>query len=95
MRVLMVGVRFLRTQQRAFYEPVRLVPGIAEALGSFGVWGFVVFLGSFGFFVFEGLFLSVGVWCLLLASRVWGVVGACCALLESLILAQDERWRRA
>jgi hypothetical protein len=57
-----------------------------------GVWGFfeathdplvgVVFL--------LGLFsLGLG-WALL-----FGVGFACCALMESLILAQDERWRRA
>jgi hypothetical protein len=71
----------------------------ASAFSLFVVWGwgcllgwlFVRFLvgGSCGALVWSGsLFWGSG----------WvGVFGGCllCALLESLILAQDERWRRA
>jgi hypothetical protein len=51
--------------------------------GSPRVWGFLVLVGFFARFSgFWGFRLLV----------VWVVV---CALVESLILAQDERWRRA
>src|ERR671914_2075617 len=65
-------------------------------------------LGSFGFFASALLlgwgfllgFFSVGLcgWLSALGAVCWCLgwgVACCCALLESLILAQDERWRRA
>jgi hypothetical protein len=74
-------------------EPVRLVSGIM-GLVFCGLWC----LGSFGFFSLGPLFV-VGGWRLgffsfsgFLQPFFLGVVWA---LLESLILAQDERWRRA
>ena len=55
-----------------------------------GVWGFFEATHDpFGVVFLLGWF-SFGLW------RVPACFGSCrCALMESLILAQDERWRRA
>jgi hypothetical protein len=89
-----VGVRFLRTQQRVksqclyrlgrFYRPGRPVPLRLWGGGDF----FEAMLSLFGGMAMPGLFPEV--W----PVGVRPLVGRV-ALMESLILAQDERWRRA
>ena len=56
---------------------------------AFGVWWLFVFLPAF-LWVLAGFGLSF--WLM----HICGLLGLLCVfLLESLILAQDERWRRA
>ena len=65
-------------------------------LFCFGLPGFwLLWLGvGLGLVWFSGLFvLTVALACLVLCCV--GLVGVCWFCLESLILAQDERWRRA
>ena len=63
-------------------------------LFCFGLPGSLLFGVGLGLVWFSGLFTDC---CSGLASCfvVWGWLGFCWFCLESLILAQDERWRRA
>ena len=76
--------------------------GLRMVLVVCGFWGFVLFWFAWPSLlwgwvgpglVFWAVVLTIGFW---LAACLW-LVGAwfCWFCLESLILAQDERWRRA
>ena len=87
----MVCVRFLRTQQRVKSQCLVHL----ECLGCPSCPD--LFLGG-GFFEASAHLLCGGVFLLGLSLRFGGPAlewGCLLALMESLILAQDERWRRA